>query len=77
MMKPRASAHLQPCRPPAHFFRKGTGSPCPATSGSDEKGLDGTEKNSLRLAHVFFIILALHLVLVVVICLLFNILYNS
>jgi hypothetical protein len=68
-MKPRASVGLQPRRPSAHFFKQKASSLRPVTSDSDERDLYGTEENNLRLAHIFFVVLFLHLVLVIGVCL--------
>jgi len=68
-MKPSLSVRLQPRRPSAHFSKQKASSLRQVASDSDERGLYGTEENNLRLAHAFFVILALHLILVVGICL--------
>ncbi|ALJ56533.1 hypothetical protein AMD24_00352 [Candidatus Xiphinematobacter sp. Idaho Grape] len=68
-MNPRVPVRLQPRRPSAHFLKKKANSLRPATSDSDKRSLYGTEENNLRLAHIFFVILVLHLILVIGICL--------
>ncbi|QQY08835.1 MAG: hypothetical protein JMM76_02310 [Candidatus Xiphinematobacter sp.] len=78
MIESRVFTRLQSCRTPTHSFEERVDSLRLAASNPDEQGQYGKKENSsglannLRLTRIFFVILALHFILVVGVCLFFD-----
>lgn len=78
MIESRVFTRLQSCRTPTHFFEERVDALRLAASNPDEQGQYGKKENSsglannLRLTRIFFVILALHFILVVGVCLFFD-----
>lgn len=78
MIESRVFTRLQLCRTPTHFFEERVDPLRLAASNPDEQGQYGKKENSsrlannLRLTRIFFVILALHFILVVGVCLFFD-----